>query len=182
MGSLCYCLGVMTKSAAKRKEIADKIADFILAEGLLAANLRPLASAAGLSDRMLLYYFKDKEDVITSGMARVMERLGSHLLALAEGGPRPYKDLEASLLKVTLSGELWPYMCVWLETAALAARGDPIFRRLGGEIAQGFQSWIAAMLLHDQDGPQDAAAERLLRTIEGAIVLSSVGFISSFAP
>jgi AcrR family transcriptional regulator len=44
--------------------LLDRLADYVLAHGLTASSLRPLARAAGTSDRMLLYYFADKDAVM----------------------------------------------------------------------------------------------------------------------
>ena len=51
----------MVEASDKRAALIDKLADHVLADGLLHASLRPLAKAVGTSDRMLLYYFKDKD-------------------------------------------------------------------------------------------------------------------------
>ena len=65
----------MSRHAERREQLLDKVADHLLVAGIAGSSLRPLAEAVGLSDRMLLYYFKDKEDVIAGGLARVAERL-----------------------------------------------------------------------------------------------------------
>jgi AcrR family transcriptional regulator len=41
------------KSDDKRDALLDSMADFVLTHGLSAASLRPLAKAAGLSDRII---------------------------------------------------------------------------------------------------------------------------------
>ncbi len=165
----------MNKADAKREEIADRLADFILLQGLPGASLRPLAAAAGLSDRMLLYYFKDKEDIITTALGRVAQRLADRLAALSAPAPRGSEAVQADLLALALGDDLWPFMCVWLETASLAARGDPLFRSIGGRIAQGFEAWIAAMVALDDRSQRDRVARRIMRTVEGAIVLKAIG-------
>ena len=164
----------MSKAAAKREQILDRLADFLLAEGLGAASLRPLAAAAGTSDRMLLYYFKDKDEILAGALERTAARLTA-ALEMSEITPRSPAQLEAEMLALVGSPVLWPYMCVWLEVAALAARGDPLCRAVGHRVALGFQAWIAARLAIDGPVARDAAALGLLRTVEGAIFLRSVG-------
>ena len=65
----------MTKPDTRRAAILERIADHILANGLSASSLRPLAKAAGTSDRMLLYYFADKAEIITAALGVVMQPL-----------------------------------------------------------------------------------------------------------
>lgn len=163
------------KAEAKRDEIADRIADFLLVEGLAAASLRPLAAAADTSDRMLLYYFKDKERLIGAALRRLATRQMEMLTAMGQQQPRSAALLEAQFLALTGNDALWPFMCVWLEVAALAARGDRLYRSIGYEIAVAFQHWIASLLALDDEQERNAAATRILRTVEGAILLRSVG-------
>ncbi len=165
----------MNKADAKRNEITDKLADFVLSQGLSGANLRPLAAAAGTSDRMLLYYFKDKEDIISACLGRVAQRLAEKLLSLGHEPHWPPGELEAGLLALTAQDDWRPYMCVWLETASLAARGDPLYRSIGRQIALGFRSWISGLLALNSQAKRDETSLRILRTIEGAILLQAVG-------
>lgn len=56
----------MEKTEAKRQLILNQIADHLLAAGLKDASLRHLAAAIGASDRMLLHYFVDKDELMTA--------------------------------------------------------------------------------------------------------------------
>jgi AcrR family transcriptional regulator len=53
------------KPPMTRDGLLPLLAAHVLAEGLGGASLRPLARAAGTSDRMLLYHFGTKEALIT---------------------------------------------------------------------------------------------------------------------
>lgn len=165
----------MTKAQRKRAAIADRLADFVLAQGLPGASLRPLAAAAGISDRMLLYYFEDKPAIIAAVLGVVTARLAAELGALAEHAPPSAAALEHELATRVTSAALWPYMCVWLEVAALAARGDPLFVAVGSRIAGGFRDWIATVLGKGDPAGHASAAERILLAVEGRAVLHAVG-------
>ena len=150
----------MAKTDDRRDVILDQLADYVLAHGLGASSLRPLAKAAGLSDRMLLYYFKDKNELIEATLARIVARLTAHLNARRLGDLLPLDALAHELLAILTAPDLWPYMCVWLEIAALAARGDPFYRRVGGQIGAGFLDWGSAHLTSAT--PEDRTAEFFL--------------------
>ncbi len=79
----------VTKSDDRRSVILNKLANYVLAEGLSAASLRPMAKAAGISDRMLLYYFKDKADVISATLEQVSSRLVTMLGEQTAAAPLP---------------------------------------------------------------------------------------------
>jgi AcrR family transcriptional regulator len=160
------------KADVRRAEITRLAAAHILANGLEASSLRPLAKAVGTSDRMLLYYFNDKADLTTAALALIMTDLVAILDARTVKTRRPLKDLCPALLDIILAEDLWPYLRVWLEIASLAAKGDPFYRATGNQIAHGFLAWGAAQL--DSATPGTDAA-KLLVALEGAVLLKSVG-------
>lgn len=166
----------MNKAEAKRDHIIDRLANFMIAEGPGAASLRGLAAAAGTSDRMLLYYFKDKDEIIAATLQRAAERLTATLAAAVHTSDRVAPEvLEAEMLALVPRAGLWPYMAMWIEVAALAARGDRLYYTIGREIAVGFIGWIGDRLDIEDDAARDAASLRVMRTIEGALHLRAVG-------
>ena len=52
--------------ATRRDELAEAATDYALEHGLIGLSLRPLAEALGTSDRMLLYHFEDKDDLVAT--------------------------------------------------------------------------------------------------------------------
>ena len=164
-----------TDAMARRAALTERLADHVLAHGLAAASLRPLAKAAGTSDRMLLYYFSDKADVIAATLSLVGARLVALMAARMAADPVPLADLRGRLAKVVLADDLWPYMRVWLEIAALSARGDAMYRTIGEAMARGFLAWGEAQLASPTPEQRRVDAAQLLVTVEGLLVLKSVG-------
>ncbi len=162
----------MNKTDDRRATILDRLADHILAHGLIAASLRPLAKAAGTSDRMLLYYFADKAELINTALETITARTVGLLAVRTAPEPMPYSILVAQLASVIDDEELWPYLRVFLEVASRAANGDPLYRDIGGRIGQGFYVWGMNQL--DSQQPEIDAA-RLLVMTEGMIFLKGVG-------
>ncbi len=159
----------------KRDAILDRLATFILDQGLEAATLRAMGRAADQSDRMLLYYFKDKEDIIS----QTLDLLAGQLTDLLEAHKSPNrlrKDaLHALLDGVVLSDALWPYLRLWLDLASRAARHDPFFAPLGHAIGQDFHGWIEAQLLTPDPTQRRAEATEIMIGLKGIIVLKSIG-------
>lgn len=165
----------MSEHEDRRAAILERLADHVLAEGLDASSLRPLAKAADTSDRMLLYYFKDKAELIEAILAVVSQRLMVLLMAEAAPEPLPLERLRARLAGVLLADELWPYMQLWLEIASGAARGDPIYKDVGERIGRGFYAWAAAQLASPTTEARERDAARLLTAIEGMALLKALG-------
>src|SRR5271167_4942506 len=114
----------MNVRSDRRQAAIDRMADHILLEGLGAATLRPLAAAAGTSDRMLLYYFADKDELITATLARIATRMTTQLDAAIPVEPaRPFSVLLEQVWAAMASEGLQPFMQVWLDIASGAARG-----------------------------------------------------------
>ncbi len=159
----------MTRGDDRRAAIVEAMADHLLAQGLAGASLRPLAKAAGLSDRMLLYYFEDKAAAMAAALDCVAARLTVALDARRSPKRLPRAELERALIATLSDDALWPAMRLWLDIVAAAARGDPAFRMIGEAIGRGFLTWVATQL----DPPESALD--VLAAIEGRIVLKAVG-------
>lgn len=166
---------MVTKPDTRRADIIQRLTTYVLAEGLSASSLRPLAKAAGTSDRMLLYYFKDKSEIITA----VLEQISAQLVAMigdrTATEPMPVDALRRKLAGVLFEDALWPYMRIWLEVASRAAMGDPYYRAVGEQIGRGFLEWGKMQLRSDNDAQREIDAARLLVSIEGMLFLKSIG-------
>ena len=166
----------MTDRNQRRDAAVERMADHVLAEGLAAATLRPLAAAAGTSDRMLLYYFADKDELLAATLECVASRM---IVALDEVIPAtPQQSFEALLKQAwaaLASKRLQPFMPLWLDLAARAARGLEPHREIAGRIADGFLSWVSVRLEPEHDGEPSRTAPLFLAVIEGAFLLSTFG-------
>ncbi len=160
----------------RRNNAIERMADHVLANGLGAATLRPLAAAAGTSDRMLLYYFTDKNEILSITLHRVAERLLRSLdEAVPAGKPRPFHILLEEVWPVLASDQLKAFMPLWLDLAAGAARGLEPHLHIGGQIADGFLAWVTSRLKVRTRGDHAASAALFLASIEGLYMLEAIG-------
>ncbi|MFG2422934.1 TetR/AcrR family transcriptional regulator [Streptomyces sp. NPDC048448] len=75
---------------AKRRDLLDRVREYMIHNGVADLSLRPLARALGTSDRMLLYYFGSKERMVAEALT-VYERrplLRAQRLLDTAGSPR----------------------------------------------------------------------------------------------
>ncbi|MFG3208057.1 TetR/AcrR family transcriptional regulator [Streptomyces sp. NPDC048192] len=84
---------------AKRRDLLNRVRDYVIRNGLADLSLRPLAQALGTSDRMLLYYFGTKERMIAEALAMFEKRplLRARPLLDAVGPPRDAAGLRRFL-------------------------------------------------------------------------------------
>lgn len=160
----------------RREAAIERMADHVLAEGLAAATLRPLAAAVGTSDRMLLYYFADKEDLLTATLGRIAIRMIAQLDGAIPVEPRkPFPMLLERVWAEMASDSMQPFMPLWLDLASGAARGLQPHRDVAGDIADGFLAWVTVRLQPESDGEASLLAPLFLASIEGMYLLKAVG-------
>jgi len=152
----------------------SRMADHVLAHGLAGATLRPLARAAGTSDRMLIYRFGSKEGVISALLDHLAGRFTLFLDTADIGRPASTAELIRELLALMLHPDAQPFLRVWLDTVSGAARDTPAFRATAARILLHFRGWIAAHLPQPDPDPE-ATAAYCLALLEGCVVLSAAG-------
>ena len=156
----------------RRSEALDRIAQHLLQAGLPGSGLRSLAAAAGVSDRMLLYYFTNKDEVLTLALGMLATQMAEALDRSVPLAPqRGSTELRREIRNAVGGQELRPFMRLWLEIASRAARDEPPYGQLAKVIAHSFQSWISARLRTEYDGE----AALLLATVEGIVMLDAIG-------
>ena len=166
----------MSVRKERREAAIERMADHVLSEGLAAATLRTLAAAAGTSDRMLLYYFADKDELITATLDRIATRMIVQLNDAIPVEPRrPFSDLLEQVWAAMAAESLQPFMPLWLDLASGAARGLEPHRDVAGKIADGFLAWVSIRLRLEDDGEPSSLAPLFLVAIEGMYLLKAVG-------
>ena len=164
--------GRQTSRGTSRDRSAELIAKHLLMTGLAQTSLRELAAAAGVSDRMLLYYFADKADALGAGLARIAATLTAMLDAAIPAQPRLRPAaLIAAAVAVTTDRAVAPYMRLWIEIVAAAARGEAPFVAIAKPISDGFLDWIEARLENVGDDDPRATAAAILAVIDGLALL-----------
>ena len=164
----------MKKGDVRRQELLARMADHVLAAGLPGASLRPLAAAAGTSDRMLLHYFADKEELLTATLTLIAQRLVV-VLDAAQPEPLPFDRLVPYLAALLQDAQIQPYLKLWLELASASAREIEPFRTVARQILQTFLDWIGTALLVDREDDRRPLATLALAIIEGFVLFDALG-------
>ena len=155
-----------------RERIAGLLSANLLKTGLSQTSLRQLAAAAEISDRMLLYYFNDKADVIATTLSRIAAEM-TILLAAAIPLNANLLPLEfaAKAAAVTQTKAIRPYMQLWIEVVAAASRREHPYSDISNLIALGFMEWIEFRLAGEAGYAKRANASMILAMIDGFAVL-----------
>ena len=165
----------MSDSNAKKEALLLKMAGHVVEHGLSGASLRPLAKAAGTSDRMLIYHFGSKDGLIAALLHCLAGRFTAALeTALPPGRAATRGDCLREIVGFLRQPQPAAFAHVWLDILAEAGRGMPVYRETSAAIIDGFLVWIASRLPEDDPDPAQGAA-LVLAQIEGSIILDAAG-------
>ena len=112
----------MARDPARRAALAEAATDYALEHGLIGLSLRPLAAAIGTSDRMLLYHFADKDDLVATVLRVSTDRSVEEIRALAPAADVP--GFVVGFWDASTSGQLERCQRLYVEAAALGLLGQ----------------------------------------------------------
>jgi AcrR family transcriptional regulator len=75
------------RGEARRRELLDRVADDLEANGLADFSLRRAARAAGTTHKVLLYHFDGAEDLLRQALAQLRERRIANVMDAATTAP-----------------------------------------------------------------------------------------------
>lgn len=158
-----------------RETLLPRLAAHVLEHGIAGLSLRPLAAAAGTSDRMLLYHFGTKQQLV----AELLEYIATGFAVALDGVLPPGRAasraacLEA-VAAATRGAAFSTYLVLWWQIVAGAAQDEPIWRAAAAAIMDQLLGWLEAHLPQDDPDPA-SAARHILTLLEGAQMLDAVG-------
>ncbi len=157
----------LEKTEKRRQEIITAAAAHLVAHGFQNSGLRAIAQSAGISDRMIMYYFDTKEDLV----AAALEMIGANIAAgmddaVPQGNATPRQILDA-LQDALLSEEAQAIMRLWFEIIGLAMRGQQPYEQTAARLLQQSEEQIRAKLRADQKH----RAREVLATLEGRVMV-----------
>ncbi|MFC5176669.1 TetR/AcrR family transcriptional regulator [Nocardioides taihuensis] len=156
----------MTRDTGRRQALADAATDYVLEHGLIGLSLRPLAAEIGTSDRMLLYHFDSKDDLIAAVISQSSDRSVDLLRA------RPVRrGVRATVLDVWQAMKSAPLdQCsrVYAEAAALGLLGREPYVTV---VQEANERWTGALADHLVDaGAERRAARRAANLIDATFM------------
>ena len=166
-------------TSLNKPDLLRAMAAHVRGTGLAGASLRPLARAAGTSDRMLIYHFGSKGAL----MADLLDHLAAEMLSAMTAAlpPAPCATeagCAAEIVALLRTPTFRPYLRVWLDILSAAGRGDADHAACARRILSGQVDWIAARLPEGTAKPRQRAAE-MLALVQGALVLEIGGMTAA---
>src|SRR5262245_31890534 len=124
----------------RRDDLLDQVTDHVLAHGLIGLTLRPVAAAIGTSDRMLIYHFGSRDDLVAAVVTRAEDRAVAAVDALpgADGVRAGVNALWSAIQAEPL------HRCtdIYVQAAATGLIGQKRFATI---VRGGKERWIGAL-------------------------------------
>jgi AcrR family transcriptional regulator len=133
----------MTRKATRREELVELVTDYALEHGLIGLSLRPLAAAIGTSDRMLLYHFAGKDDLVATVLRTSNDRSVEAVRALPRS--RSVRTAVLDLWQVSTSAESDRCHRIYVEAAALGLLGHEPYASV---VREANKRWVEALADH----------------------------------
>ena len=156
----------MARDPARRAALAEAATDYALEHGLIGLSLRPLAAAIGTSDRMLLYHFADKDDLVATVLRVSTDRSVEEIRGLAPATDVP--GFVVGFWEASTSGQLERCQRLYVEAAALGLLGQEPYASV---VREANDRWTAALESRVVEaGCLPAAARRVVVLLDAAFM------------
>ncbi|WP_170225219.1 TetR/AcrR family transcriptional regulator [Nocardioides albertanoniae] len=124
----------------RKEELLGQVVEHVLAHGLIGLTLRPLAAAIGTSDRMLIYHFDGRDELVAAVVARTNELSIAAVEAL-----EPAADVRSgveALWRAYRAEPLRGGLHIYLQAAATGLIGMEPYRSV---VRETNELWYAAL-------------------------------------
>lgn len=157
-----------------KEEILRSALETAFADGLSQLTFGRVAKRAGISDRIVVYYFPTKDELV----GQVLAAMGLELQAtLAPAFTSPASG-HAALVRIAwpllARPESDPVFALYFEASGLAAIGREPYRRLVPQLVEGWISW-AAELIEGTAAQRRTEAETAIAVLDGLLLLRLLG-------
>jgi len=133
----------MPRETARRDAVAQAATDYVLEHGLVGLSLRPLAAELGTSDRMLLYHFDSKDDLVATVLRVSNDRSATVVRGLAAAPD--VRTAVRALWAVSTQAPLDRCQRLYVEAAALGLFGREPYASV---VREANEVWVVAVVDH----------------------------------
>ena len=140
----------------------------LVAYGLHQSGIRAIAKSVGISDRMLMYYFETKEELMAEALLLIGDELAAGMDGAVPHGNATPRQLLQTLSAAMQSPEAQAVMRVWFEIIGLAMRDQQPYKQTAALLLEQSERQIRDKLRSDQKH----RAREVLGALEGQVMVS----------
>lgn len=139
--------------------------------GLSGLTFAKVAERLGTSDRMVVYYFPTKADLITATIVRMGGDLQVMLAKAFGAEPRSVDELIATAWPVLASRHADRVFAVLFEAIGLASAGKEPYSVLAPALLDGWATWLEPRVIGSSAKVRRRRALGVMATIDGLLLL-----------
>lgn len=153
-----------------KDEILEAAVAAAFDDGLSQLTFGRLAKRLGINDRIVVYYFPSKDDLVGEVLAGLGVRLQVALAPIFAARAADHLELLRLAWPVLARPDVDPVFALFFEAAGLAAAGREPYRALVPHLVDGWIEWAAAFLLGAPSKRRSEAAAAIA-TLDGLLLL-----------
>ena len=152
-------------------EILDEAVEVAVANGLAELTFAKVAAGLGISDRMVVYYFPTKLDLVAGVAARLGAEL-QQLLAKAFGDERRSPDdLLALAWPVLASRRGDRVFALFFELIGFASAGQEPYPQMVRSLMEAWRDWLAERVVGERTELRRRRALSVMARIDGLLMI-----------
>jgi len=153
-----------------KEEIREGALAVAFTDGLSQLTYGRVARHLGISDRIVVYYFPSKEDLVSEVLVSVGMRLQQALEPAFTSPAKEYLELVSAAWPIMACAEADPIFALFLEASGLAASGREPYRTLVPQLVEVWISWTAEFI-HGTAAQRRTKAEASIAVLDGLLLL-----------
>jgi AcrR family transcriptional regulator len=143
-------------------------------EGLTRVTYGRVAKALGISDRVVVYYFPSKEDLLGEVLLAVAARLQATLEPAFSEPADDHRRLLAAAWPLVATEDADPVFALFFEANGLAAAGQEPYRTIVSGLVDQWIEWTAGFL-RGSAAVRRAEAETAIAVLDGLLLMRLLG-------
>lgn len=153
-----------------KEEILEGALAAALDDGLSQLTFGRLAKRLGISDRIVVYYFPTKNDLISEVIMAMGLQLQEELAAAFTSAAPDHRQLVATAWPILATDEIDRIFALFFEANGLAAVGRQPYAELVPALVAAWIDWVSAHLEGDPEFRR-AEAETAIAVIDGLLLV-----------
>ncbi len=161
-----------------REEILRGALDAALEDGLSQLTFGRVAKRLAIHDRMVVYYFASKSELISAVLLAMGEELQGVLTKAFKAPAADHVALTRTAWPILARPAIDPVFCLFFEAMGLAASGREPYKALAGQLVGAWTEWLSGFF-EGTDAERRAEAEAAIALLDGLLLLRQLSGASA---
>jgi len=153
-----------------KEEILEGALAVAFADGLSQLTYGRVAKQLGISDRIVVYYFPSKEDLVSEVLVAVGMQLQQALEPALTSPAEGHLELIRAAWPIMARAEADPIFALFLEASGLAASGREPYRTLVPQLVDVWVTWTSEFI-RGTSTKRRTEAEAAVAVLDGLLLL-----------